>query len=103
MNPSPILVLRDADTVGVAVVPLAAGMSVETAAGPLALRDDIPLGHKVALKDIAVDEIVLKLGFPVGAAKRGVKRGEHVHMHNLRSTYITNFSDRDDTSGGPRS
>lgn len=42
-------------------------------------------GHKYALCDIAAGEPVIKYGFPIGVASAPVKRGEHVHTHNLKT------------------
>lgn len=46
---------------------------------------DIPLGHKIALKDIKAGEKVIKYGRPIGAATKDISAGEHVHIHNLKS------------------
>ena len=47
--------------------------------------DDVPLGHKIALRDLAVGETVLKYGHDIGTIVAGVDRGRHVHTHNLRT------------------
>ncbi|EHP71302.1 altronate dehydratase [Metallosphaera yellowstonensis MK1] len=47
--------------------------------------DDIPLGHKIALRDIKAGEKVLKYGRVIGIATKDVMKGQHVHVHNLRS------------------
>jgi len=49
----------------------------------LVAREQIPEGHKVALRDIAKGEIVRKYGHPIGTADRDIAAGEHVHTHNL--------------------
>jgi (2R)-sulfolactate sulfo-lyase subunit alpha len=46
---------------------------------------DIPLGHKIALKDFAVDESVIKYGHDIGRIVAAIKTGEHVHVHNLKT------------------
>jgi altronate dehydratase small subunit len=48
----------------------------------------VELGHKLARRPIAANDRVLKYGAPIGSMKAAVARGEHVHMHNLRSDYI---------------
>ncbi|EZQ10028.1 dehydratase [Candidatus Acidianus copahuensis] len=48
-------------------------------------QDSIPLGHKIALRDIKQGEEVIKYGRIIGVATKDIKRGEHVHTHNLRS------------------
>ncbi len=45
----------------------------------------IPFGHKAALCDIGKGEPVVKYGFPIGVATCAIKKGEHVHTHNLKS------------------
>lgn len=46
--------------------------------------DAVPLGHKVALVDVAEGEQVIKYGVPIGRATRDIRPGEHVHTHNLK-------------------
>jgi (2R)-sulfolactate sulfo-lyase subunit alpha len=47
--------------------------------------DDIPLGHKIALKDISQGNDVTKYGRSIGAATQPIKSGAHVHTHNIKS------------------
>ncbi len=42
-------------------------------------------GHKYALCDIAEGENVIKYGMPIGHATRAIKKGEHVHVHNVKT------------------
>lgn len=42
-------------------------------------------GHKYALNDIKQGENVIKYGFPIGHAVCDIKKGEHVHTHNLKT------------------
>lgn len=49
------------------------------------VHEDIPYGHKVALRDIAAGETVLKYGESIGIATKEIKRGDYVHVHNLDS------------------
>ena len=62
--------------------------------GDMALRliDPIAVGHKVAVRDIAAGEKVLKFGCPIGSATRPILAGQHVHVHNLRSDYLPTFT-----------
>lgn len=46
---------------------------------------DIPLGHKVALKNVAKGSDVIKYGRSIGAASQDIKQGQHVHTHNVKS------------------
>lgn len=46
---------------------------------------DIETGHKVALCDIAEGENIIKYGYPIGHAIRAIKKGERVHVDNIRT------------------
>lgn len=46
--------------------------------------DPVPLGHKVALCDLAAGEQVTKYGIAIGRATQNIRAGEHVHVHNLK-------------------
>lgn len=85
------LVHDKADTVGVATVDLKAG---EIAEGlymdsqekiQIKVNQDIPLGHKIALKDHAENEGVIKYGHDIGRVVKPFKKGDHVHIHNLKT------------------
>ncbi|MFN0159915.1 MAG: UxaA family hydrolase [Burkholderiales bacterium] len=49
----------------------------------LKLATDIPFGHKVCTRDIALDAPVVKYGQVIGRASRAITAGEHVHTHNV--------------------
>src|SRR5215469_4611008 len=51
----------------------------------VAVKQDIPLGHKVALADLKVDDTAIKYGQDIGRFVRPVAKGEHVHVHNLKT------------------
>ena len=55
-------------------------------------------GHKYALRDIAEGENIIKYGFPIGHAVQPIKKGEHVHTHNMK----TNLSGKLTYSYNPR-
>ena len=76
-----LLKIHPNDNVMVAVSAMKAGESFE---GITALSD-IPFGHKIALRDISAGEAVIKYGYPIGYALTDIKKGEHVHTHNLKT------------------
>ena len=86
------LVHEKADNVGVATVDIKSG---ETAQGlymdnskeniEIKPLQDIPLGHKIALTDIAVDASVKKYGADIGRVVAEIKTGDHVHTQNLKT------------------
>ena len=49
------------------------------------MLDDIPLGHKIALKDHEVGEGVIKYEHDIGKVVADIRRAQHVHVHNLRT------------------
>ena len=51
--------------------------------GAVELKSAIPLGHKFALRDIAGGREVIKYGETIGVATSVIRRGEHVHLHNV--------------------
>ena len=51
----------------------------------LSCAQDIPLGHKVALRDMAVGDTVIKYGVDIGKVVRPIRKGEHAHVHNIKT------------------
>ena len=73
------------DLVAVALMPLQAGETIDYGAGTVTLLQDVPMGHKVALRAIRKGEPVIKYGFPIGEAKEDIPEGAHIHTHNLHT------------------
>lgn len=80
-----------ADNVGVAVVDIRAGQAV-VGGGlnnghqvQLTAREEIPLGHKIALQDLPAGSTVIKYGEDIGKVVANIRAGEHVHVHNLKT------------------
>ena len=84
----PLLLLHPDDNILVARRDIAAGERVELDGETITIPNAVELGHKLARRDMAADARVLKYGAPIGSMKSAVARGEHVHMHNLKSDYI---------------
>ncbi len=92
MSAPDFLVHDTEDTVGVVVVETVkagtalSGLDME--AGRTLHIDalaDIPLGHKIALKDLAEGDTVLKYGHDIGKVVAAAKAGDHVHVHNMKT------------------
>lgn len=85
------LIHDSADTVGVAVVDLAAGTECVgrdlSTNKPLQAKttEAIPLGHKLALRDFTVGDTVIKYGCEIGRVVQPIRAGQHVHVHNLKT------------------
>ncbi len=80
-----LLKITPRDMVAVALEPLKAGENVAYGGGEIALTEDLPMGHKVALRDIKEGEPVIKYGYPIGRALADIPAGAHVHTHNLKT------------------
>jgi (2R)-sulfolactate sulfo-lyase subunit alpha len=85
------LVHEKEDTVGVATVDIKAGetakglfMDTQESVDMKALKD-IPLGHKIALKDAKLGDTVIKYGKDIGKVVAEYEAGDHVHVHNLKT------------------
>ena len=83
-----LLRLSPRDNVCAATASLARGTTLCFEGRTLVLADDVPLGHKVAVRPIARGEKVLKYGASIGTALVAIAAGEHVHVHNLASDYL---------------
>ncbi len=85
------LIHEKEDTVGVAVRDIQAGERVtgrvmsDQSAVEVQARMDIPLGHKIALRDFAEGDTVIKYGCDIGRVVAPIQTGEHVHVHNLKT------------------
>lgn len=86
-----ILLHEPNDDVGVAVRDLKTGEEVSAVTlegqpvGKVKMLNDVPLGHKVAMKDIAAGKDVIKYNRVIGVATQAAPRGSHVHTHNLKT------------------
>ena len=88
----PLLLLHPDDNILVARRDIAAGERVEIDGQSFAMPVAIELGHKLARRALAADTRVFKYGAPIGSMKIAAARGEHVHLHNLRSDYLPSTS-----------
>jgi (2R)-sulfolactate sulfo-lyase subunit alpha len=87
-----LLVHEKKDTVGVvAVEGLKKGtdmlcvVTADNSSFKLKARMDVSIGHKIALADIKKGDTVWKYGQDIGVAKANIGKGEHVHVHNVKT------------------
>lgn len=87
-----LLVHDHKDNVGVVVVEdLKAGTDMlcvvteDNSSFRLTCTADVPIGHKVALKDLKAGETAMKYGEDIGKFTADVEKGGHVHVHNLKT------------------
>jgi (2R)-sulfolactate sulfo-lyase subunit alpha len=86
-------VLHDAgDTVAVVVVEgVKAGTDMtgwimdEDRTVEVRAQQDIPIGHKVALRDMSPGDTVVKYGIDMGKVVAPAQKGQHAHVHNIKT------------------
>ena len=87
-----LLVHQREDNVGVVVVEglttgseMLAVVIADDSSFTLTARDDVPIGHKIALNDLKAGEAAIKYGQDIGRITADVDKGRHVHVHNLKT------------------
>lgn len=89
------------DNVYVATGPVDPGPVEVNGCNTVNVLNSITLGHKVAARDIAAGEKVLKYGVSIGSATVAIAKGAHVHVHNMQSDYTPTHM-LDETAKGER-
>ena len=83
------MIIDPQDNVAVAIEPIAKGDAVTYVCNgadvTLTALQDITIYHKLATRDIAKGEPIVKYGQHIGIAGADIKAGEHVHVHNVTS------------------
>ena len=86
------VVHEEGDGVGVVVVegvktgqPLKGWIMEDDKDLDITAKSDIPIGHKLALKDYKVGDTVIKYGVDIGKTIANIALGEHTHVQNLRT------------------
>jgi len=46
---------------------------------------DVPIGHKLAIKDLERGDTVIKYGVDIGRTIAPIRAGEHLHIHNVKT------------------
>ncbi|MFD0712335.1 UxaA family hydrolase [Paenibacillus sp. GCM10027626] len=78
--------LHERDHVIIALRPFRKGELLEGAAAEaIELLEDVPKGHKIAVRPVRQGEDILKFGYSIGRAKQDLPCGSWVHTHNLRT------------------
>ena len=92
MSAPHVLVHEVKDTVGVVVIEGLKGatdmlcvVTADNSSFNLKANMDIPIGHKVALVDIKAGDTVWKYGQDIGKAVAPAAKGDHVHVHNVKT------------------
>ena len=77
--------INPADNVAVAIDPLKKGDRLTVDGAEIVVAEDIPAGHKVALRDFAADEHIVKYGYPIGHARAAIAKGAWVNEKNIKT------------------
>ena len=80
-----VLKINPADNVVVAIQPQSAGAVIDVDGQRITVLEDVPAGHKIAIRDIAEGENVIKYGFPIGHAREAKKAGAWMNEHNIKT------------------
>ncbi|WP_144112913.1 UxaA family hydrolase [Paraburkholderia sp. BCC1886] len=89
---SRLILLSPDDNCLIAGARLEAGTTLDIEGERLTLGKTIELGHKVARRDLAQDDKVLRYGAVIGHVTEAVARGAHLHTHNLASDYLPTYT-----------
>jgi len=73
------------DNVSVLLRDIKKGKTILVNNSQINVLENIKSGHKIALEDIKSGEQIIKYGFPIGRAKADIRKGSHVHIHNIET------------------
>ena len=92
MSNTDIIIHNDKDNVGVVVIDLtkkdqeySCWIMESDKTVKIQSINNIPLGHKIALKDFKEGDTILKYGHDIGKVVASIKKGDHVHVHNVKT------------------
>ena len=83
---SKTIIINKNDNVAVALAPIISGEALTLGNAVLTAANDVMQGHKIAVKPIKAGEDIIKYGFPIGHATTDILGGEHVHIHNMKTS-----------------
>ena len=93
------------DNVATALAPLSMGLVTlrgDTLQSAITAIAEVPIGHKIALRDIKEGEDIMKYGVCIGRATTDIPLGSWVHLHVMCSVYDERSSHLDVEIGVPR-
>jgi hypothetical protein len=87
-----LLFLNPKDNVCTAITSIADGTTLRINGYSVLMKQSIPLGFKIASCNIDTNESIIKYGVSIGSATRKIVLGELVHLHNMRSDYLSTYT-----------
>lgn len=85
-----LLILAPDDNIAVARLEIPADTALQVAGKAVRLQRALGFGHKLAVRNIATGEKIVKYGVPIGRATADIALGDYVHNHNVASDYMPN-------------
>ena len=79
------LKINPLDNVAVAITCLKAGETIQGDEGELIVKEEIPAGHKVTLKEFSQGENVIKYGYPIGHTIEPMEAGCWISDKQLKT------------------
>ena len=87
-----LLFINPKDNVCTAIAPISNGTTLQIHGEAVVIKQNIPLGFKIAGCNIATNESIMKYGVSIGSATRDIALGELVHLHNMKSDYLPTYA-----------
>lgn len=91
-NDSRLILLHPDDNVLICVSAIQTGDVLPVSGGTIPAREGIAIGHKIARLPLRTGDKVIKYGAPIGSMTAPVAAGQWVHMHNMKSDYISSHT-----------
>lgn len=92
------ILLHPEDNVLVSIQPINVGDVISIDGVDIAQTKKMVVGHKIARFNFLAGDKVIKYGAPIGSMVSAATKGEHVHVHNMKSDYIPSHSRQLDTN-----
>lgn len=89
---SKLIKINPVDNVLVIFNSIVSGDEEEIEGYKIIFNNSFEFGHKIAAKNILKGEKIIKFGVPIGSALENIKIGAHVHLHNLKSDYVSTYT-----------
>lgn len=87
-----LILLHPDDNVLICVRAIEAGDVLPLSGGTIPAREGIAIGHKIARMPLRGGDKVIKYGAPIGSMTADAAAGDWVHMHNMKSDYISSHT-----------
>jgi len=84
--------LHPADNVFIVIDTIHKDEQIDVDGSEICFHQTIPAGHKIAACIINQGESIIKYGVPIGLAKKLIRKGDYVHLHNVKSAYIPTYT-----------